>query len=120
MVVDTMRGSAHYICCCLRLLLLSVFYFLVRKKKPPSPAPVTPTASVQSGHTPNVQSRPTTHVAGVTCKLPGCTRSCFSEPGGKTHEFCGKTHAGKFKELQGMQHGRNHIIAWVTIIMFLL
>ncbi len=33
----------------------------------------------------------------LTCKYPGCTKSCFSEAG-KIHEFCGRTHAQKFKE----------------------
>ncbi len=27
------------------------------------------------------------------CKLPGCTRVRYAEPGGRVHEFCGRTHA---------------------------
>ena len=34
------------------------------------------------------------------CKFPGCSRPCFIE-NGKKHDFCGRTHAQKYKETFG-------------------
>ena len=56
---------------------------------------------MQSGLTPMatasslVRMEPTTG-GGSHCKFPGCYKPCFREPGGRVHDFCGRTHAQQY------------------------
>ena len=34
------------------------------------------------------------------CKLTGCTRPRYVEPGGRVHDFCGRTHANQYATQQ--------------------
>ena len=38
-----------------------------------------------------------------TCKLPGCSKPCYVEKGGRVHDFCGKNHAALYQKTKPQQ-----------------
>ena len=51
------------------------------------------------------------------CKLPGCNRPRYVEPGGRAYECCGRTHARLYKRQNG--NGMNKFINCNTILFIL-
>ena len=37
------------------------------------------------------------------CKLPGCSKQCYVEKGGRVHDFCGKNHAALYQKTKPQQ-----------------
>ena len=86
-------------------------YIIVRKPMPKPQVPPTtvnyPGSSFTGQLMTSIPSTPgmteglgTQPLYTSKCKFPGCSRPCFIE-NGKKHDFCGRTHAQKYKETFG-------------------